>query len=123
MKARISVERVHAAAVASLPYWQEKLEEAKAKAKGKTEYRLQELLAKRNWCGGFKYNEAKAWEVLRRPQGLLWSIYEADQMDCGVGTYTNVLNEIVELMDKTEGKSGFNVQLSEKEYNRLHIWL
>ena len=60
MQARLRSDRIFAACVASLPYWEKELEKCEAKRQAYIEQEIQPLLKKKTWCGGYQFNEASA---------------------------------------------------------------
>ena len=117
MKARIAVERVHAAAVASLPYWQEKLDEAEAKARILIDAEIDKRIKSIFWPSTREGVE----ERLKAGEFGLYCLSRHYDMrnKFKVPMYEGILEDLQGLIKITAGKAGFNIQLSESEYNKI----
>ena len=60
MQARLRSDRIHAAAVASLPYWEAELEKVKDAYEEHIQRLVSKMLSEKTWCGGCKWNEQSA---------------------------------------------------------------
>jgi hypothetical protein len=119
MKARVRVDRVHAATAASLPDWRERLEEAMEEAETKIKSRIAELMTKRTLCGGPKYNEVTARKYLESNGDIGPCSVWYYRRDCGVFTYQDVIAQLEKLEKYTKGKKGFMILLEQSEYNKI----
>lgn len=126
MKARIAVERVHAAAIQALPHWTEQHAKAEAIAQAKFEERVQALLLKKSFFGGPKYNREQAEQKLTLDgcfETYIGSTLYELRMNSHEYFYRRWLEDCQRLFNASKGKAGFNIQLTEREYNILKDWL
>lgn len=128
MQVRLKVQRAHAAAVARLPYWETELEKARADREAIIVRESATLLAKKTWCGGFKYNEQSARDYFaigigchdylslrywQRKSGLKTA-------DSTIEYQQGVIDWLTRFIKNTQDKSGFMVILTEEQYG--WIW-
>lgn len=120
VQVRLKVNRAHAAAAASLNYWDAKLGEAEAELEALTQLHLKDYLKKKTWCGGFKYNEETARAALNDAYWM-WrkaaGFWAAESKIERLQTISKWLHSFVR---STADKEGFMVILTQEQYN--WIW-
>lgn len=124
MQVRLKVQRVHAATVAALPGWRERLHQAEVELRKQQNVAVAALIEKKTFCGGFKYSLDTARHILDEywrfdspiPKHTRDRLRE---LEGPVETLGMVVTDLENMAEYTEGKSGFMVWLNTAEYNKI----
>jgi len=117
MQVRLKVQRAHAAIVASIPYWEDRLQAAQDEHQVYIEGRAKRILREKTWCGGYKYNAEQALKIAR--EGYYPNSMDHEHFSKTYGQVKimrNILARMNHLADYTRDKSGFMIWFEEKDY-------
>lgn len=117
MQVRLKVQRAHTAIVASIPYWEDRLQAAQNEHEDYIVERAKRIQLEKTWCGGYKYNAEEARRIAR--EGYSKYSLGAEEFSKTYGqvkVMRNILARMNHLADCTRNKSGFMIWFEEKDY-------